>query len=288
MKKMESTMTFGLLFCTSLYFSTILFNDLYRIQTKFSRLQRKILWSHCMAVLLQTVFGSSLLFLSSFKDGIQEGSFQCHVDGFVTSTTTFVIINHLALLCFTSSTHTQQIHEGNTVKLMALCWAIPFFLTVLPYMGIGKYVTHGNNSFCCLNWSSENMFDRMYFYSMFVIAFIVPTLLIMCSRLSKKTGLKIEPTKGRQILKRDISFQIAVLFIALWVPFGGATVHSLFGYKTPGDAELLAVVFGLSSYVLLPLILCQQLSRLQGPSLVKYDGFDFRSVRVCLHFLLFL
>ena len=285
---MDNTVWFGILFCTASYFSTKLLKDLSKIQSAISTSQRTIHWGLGAAMLIQTVFGTSILFVSSFKGGISEQGLQCQIDGFATSTTTFAIINQFVLMCFASKVQIPKVLENNIGRFLALCWGVAVFLTCLPFFGIGKYIPHGNGSFCCLNWRSDNIYDQVYFYMMLLIAFIIPSLLIGYSRTIQRDNTDNQVEPDNQDIKEAVVFPVALMFLSLWVPFGGATMHSLSGFDTPGDVELLAVIFGLSSYVALPFILCRQLPRYTDPSTERYEGFEIRRFRVCLHFLLFL
>ena len=283
---MENTITFGILFCTTSYLSTKLLNVSWMIKPSVSRLQRAILRGIAVATFFQFVFGSTILFVSSFKGGIAEQELLCQIDGFTTSTTTFAIINQVALMCYAFEVNICRFLERNMEKLLALCWGVPVLLSSLPFVGIGKYTSHGNNSFCCLNWESNKTSDQIYFHTMFIVAFIIPFLLILYSRVAKPSTT--DNKSDYEGVRDKIMFPAALIFLTLWVPFGCVTMHNLSGFNVSGDVELLAVLCGLTSFAVLPLILCRELSNCINPSLPQYDGFDLKVFRVCLHFLLFL
>ena len=309
---MDNTVEFGVIFCSTIYLSTKLIKDLLRCQANLSTIHRTILWGISLATFVQTLFGTSVLFLSSFKGGITDPGLQCQVDGFATSTTTFAIINQVAVLCYTTKAHARISHvlSRHIGGVVAACWVVPVLFAVLPFVGIGQYVPHGNGSFCCLDWSSTATTDRVYFYVMFLVAFIIPSLLILYSKAHMSTAVEssrdnkiaasnknneiitteLTNQPSEELIKMDTVFTTAMLFLALWLPYGATMLHSLLGFDTPGSVEHVAVIFGLSSYIVLPFVLSKQFSTSNVMESYKTErccGW-LSSFRICLHFLLFL
>ena len=247
---------FGLLLGATTYTLVKLISSLGIIERFHVRLCETnvvILWGIVVATVIQIIFGTSILFITTLKDGAKEG-FLCDLDGFATSACTFVIINQFALLCCCCCCDYSKRGLLKVIGILCICWSLPIFWSSLPFFGIGKYIPHGNQSFCCLNWESENIYDVIYFYALFIFAFLPPSLVIISSIFKRNIR---EVNDEYQVHLRV--HWIALLFLLLWVPFGGTTMHTLFGYKTSGTAELVALVSGLTSYVIVPYLLSRQL-----------------------------
>jgi len=309
---MDHTIALGVVFCSSTYLSTKFLSDMKNTCRTLSLAQRTTLWGINIAILLQVMFGTAVLFLSSFSGGMEEGGWTCNVDAFVTSSTTFAVINLVALLCYISNNNnnnnnnTSHLLPKNVHPLLLLvCWGIPVLLSSLPFMGIGKYIPHGHNTFCCLDWRSEATQDRIYFYTMFIIQFLIPSLFILYHGTKHRNDTTTTYNNDTTTYNNDTTtynndgqpvnmiFHTALLFLTLWLPYGVTTVHSLLGHHIAGQVEFVAVVCGLCSFVVLPLLLSQWLLSTTPGSVPSIGcsgggGYDFRSIRVCLHFLLFL
>jgi len=296
---MERSTTFGIILCLSSYISMEFLDALStrRLRNTSSlRVRRVLLWSIGVANIMQTMFGTLLLFLSSFTDGLKPG-IRCNTDGFTTSAMTFVIINIITIMVVTyCNKHRMKYVEENLKTVIGVCWGFPLLISAFPFLGIGKYVPHGNGSFCCLDWTSRKPNDLLYFYTLLVVAFAMPCSFIVGSKIQEKKQIGCneddadEKEKGRSIRNKDTdsTFCIAMIFMLLWVPYGITTLYTLLGYSPSHEGENIALVSGLLSFVVLPFFMTRTL--LPKPERPGVNSFNkmFRLLKISLQFLLLL
>lgn len=247
---MARCVLFGFIFCSTLYTLSKFISGLQQM-TVLSRTKRILLWNIAVATFIQSIFGTLILCILTIKDGVSEGIL-CDLDGYITPTCTFVILNHFAVLNLLQS-HERTSIEENLKYILLFCWGFPMIFLSLPFVGIGKFITHGDNAFCCLNWRSTNIYDKSYFISLFGFAFLLPSIIIIKSKLTQdKSVLKY--------CKDELTWKISIVFLLLWMPFGVVALCGLSGFKVSETVELVVLIPGLASFAIAPFGMSRQLS----------------------------
>lgn len=254
------TLTFGLLYFLSAYTSFNLVRRLLNTENEKEKAhqicetQALFIWGLAVSSIFQNLFGFFVLFLSSMLYQSISGPF-CILDGFVTSACSYVVISQFAVLAIQQQ-KTKCIQKYS-YWLLALCWISAALLSSLPLFGIGNYEPHGNNTFCCLNWNSNDDEDKTYFIALFIFAFFCPAAIILGSKFMQK-GDKEGEEKSRKIY----IFDVAMVLLCMWLPYGIAVIYMLSGSTISGNVEFITIVIALSSFIVIPSIISRRIDTL--------------------------
>ncbi|XP_057309180.1 opsin-3-like [Hydractinia symbiolongicarpus] len=210
----------------------------------------------CNIVLImftQTVFSTSTLFASAFfKEKILHGS-NCEIDGFSAACCAFAMIMQMTLLClqYVQSPSFEGKYKQTFSAVFSWIWGIIW--AVFPFFGIAKWVPHGENEFCCLNFSSKHQEDRYYFFALFVFTFIIPVFfMVLCYYKCKFIKAKENVGKIAELtfLLNNV-FSVALVLIVFWLPYGATSVLYINGYGNlvSSGVDTFSMFCGIFSYI---------------------------------------
>ena len=241
-----------------------------RLQLTFSTFQTTFISGIVVTNIIQTVFGTSVLLVASFRGGFHNDSTLCQMEGFVISASAFLFINQLTVLCVCSGRPKGSSFLRSTPALMLLCLAGGIILSALPFFGVGKYAVQRTKRFCCLNWESTNNADKMYFYILFTLEFTIPFILVVCSKITRMARKQCNGEKfvrNEKCIGIENVIWIAVVYMVMWMPYGVHVLLVLCGVHTPEYVELVVLLVALSSFAVTPFMLSRELrqvARLKG------------------------
>ncbi|KAL8588403.1 hypothetical protein ACOMHN_029572 [Nucella lapillus] len=177
----------------------------------------------------------------------------------------------LALKC--SYFYSKYCTPASARLVVVLVWAFVLFFGALPLFDLGSYILQYPQTWCFLDFRSENPLDKAYAYAYVIINLVVVAVMVFCNGLVMTTLCRVRKTRrmsnasvnitlmlntetldenvrapgqARRRQHRDVELQmiwllcaITTIFSVCWVPL---MAHIIFCLQSPDNS---APVFGL-------------------------------------------
>ena len=231
-----------------------------RSKVSFSIFQITFISGIAISNILQTTLGTTVLLVASLRGGFYDNGALCQLEGFMTSTCAFLVINQLTVLCVFANRSNGCSPLKSIPVLVGACWSVGVILPSLPFVGVGRYVVQRTRRYCCLNWDSTNAVDKWYFYVLFTLEFTIPFVLIICSKIKQINGVKNNSfERNESMISNARVFCIAMVFLMMWLPYGVHVLMVLCDIHTPEYIELGVLIFALTSFAIIPFMFSREL-----------------------------